>query len=698
MNINLFKTIKNPIQYLNNEPNSFKKNWEKAKLKFLLAYPDLYEIGSSNLGIQILYYILNSHKEILCDRIYAPDLDFIEKIKKNEVYYFSVEHKRKPLEFDIIAFSFQYELNYSTALKMLELMEIPIFSEERTNKSNIPLICAGGCAVVNPLPLIDYFDFFAIGDGEELIIEKCNTLLENKNKNKNKYEILEKLSKIEGIYVPILKNKVRRRILKKFQAKYIPFNPIVPITKSVHKRLSIEISRGCTAGCRFCQAGIIYRPVREKDVDIILNQIEKGVKSTGFEEVSLLSLSIGDFSKLNNLISALSNCDLKISLPSIRANTLTENLLKFILKREKTGFTIAPEAGTERLRKVINKNLKDEEILTACEKLFKNGWNLIKLYFMIGLPTETEEDILGIVNLCNNILKIGEKYSKKNRINVTISPFVPKPHTPFQWIGQEKLENIYKKIEILKRNIKNKKISLKWHEPKMSFIEAILSRGDEKISKLLYEVYKNGAYLEAWSNYFNFSIWEKTSKLLSIDLKSHAEKNYKFNEKLPWDFVDVKIKKDFLINECKKAFNEIQTPDCRFTKCHSCGVCNNSVKNIFSQSSDKKLEIKRIFDNEEFIKVRFYFEKKGFSSLCGAISTMELILRAIVKSGIKVKYKKGFKPRIKISFSPPKKVGEETENEYFEIFVGKDEDLQNFLKKINSNLIEGMRVTGYEVL
>ena len=689
---NFYKKIKNPVQYLGLDINTVKKEWHKVNVKFLLAFPDLYEIGSSNLGIQILYHIINSFPKYLCDRIFAPDIPKNLLLEK-KIPYVSLDNGKLPADFDIIGFSLQYEMSYPTVLSMLEFMGIPLFADERLHNNEFPLICAGGATVFNPLPMEPYFDFFLIGDGEEAVIEKCRII--ESMKNEKKINVLEKLSEIEGFYSPFFKNKtVKRRILKKFKDEFIPVKPVVPITKTVHNRAVIEISRGCARGCRFCQAGIIYRPVREKSIEQIVDSAFNTVNNTGYGEIGLLSLSVGDYSQLALLIENVKTLNCSLSMPSIRADKVSSEILGYISEREKTGFTIAPEAGSERLRRIINKNLSEADIIQGVEKVFKSGWQLIKLYFMIGLPFETDNDILDMINLTIKLNTIAKSFSKRNRITVSISPFVPKPHTPFQWFGANSIDEIKRKLDIIKDRLKKfGRIKFKWHNPETSLIEAVISRGDTDISKLIFEAYKQGAYLDAWTDRFDFSKWERAAVEAEINLNKYAEKKFGYNDKLPWDFIDIGVKKEFLKEECIKAEKALQTDDCRFSGCNGCGICGHGIKNVLYSDNIKTKKVP-VFKKVNFEKVIFRYRKKGYAALIGHIDLTNIIVKALLRTGASFKFSEGFKPKMKISFSPPPPFGVESLEEFFEVSIDERVKPSDIIASINTFLPKGVEVTG----
>ena len=568
--------IERPSRYIGDEFGSYDKDFNLAKGKFLFAFPDKYEIGISNFGHKIIYDLINKKENLLCDRIYAPDKDFIELLEKNNKTLYALESKRKPMEFDIIGFALQYEMCYSTVLKMLELSNIPVLSKDRNDTH--PIILAGGPCTSNPNPMSKFIDIFIIGDGEDVNIEVLEKYISLKNKLSRK-EIIEELAKIEGVYAPLVHKKTKKRIAQLSKENH-PINSPIPHFTSVHDRAIVELRRGCGRLCRFCQASHINLPIRERKKEDIVELTKKYVKNTGYDEYSLLSLSSNDHGQIEEILSDL-NCYYKgsginVSLPSQRADRFSLELANLAAGEKKASVTIAPEAGTQRMRDIINKNLSQEQIINATISCIKNGWNKIKYYFVIGLPFEQYSDLDGIADLIEEVnlacRKNGLKYPQ---ITCSISVFVPKPHTPFQWARQNTIEEINNKINYL-RDLKNKlkNVRFNFHNPKMSQLEAFFSRGDEKIADFIYELYKNNAYLESWDENLDFDLYKKIEEKLNISIEKLTSKEFSKDEILPWEIVDYGVDKTWLLGEYKKAQNAISTIPCE-VRCNDCGVCKN---------------------------------------------------------------------------------------------------------------------------
>ncbi len=582
------------------EINSIKKDLDKVKLKVALAFPDLYEIGTSHFGLQILYHILNKHKEIAAERVYAPDLDMESYLKSSHMPLMSMESHSPLKNFDIIGFSLLYELNYTNVLTMLDLAGIPFFSSERDG--SFPLIIAGGPCTCNPEPVADFFDAMVVGDGENVIVDISMTWLEWKEvAGRNKEDLLKRLSLIKGIYIPAFFNStnsragsksffqipqarfsdykvITREIIADLDTAPFPDAPIIPFGKPVHDRLRLEIARGCTRGCRFCQAGMIYRPVRERSVNTLLNLFDASFAATGYEDISLLSLSTADYGSIVFLMERLmSRCEpghIAVSLPSLRAGTLTPELINLIKRVRKTGFTIAPEAGSQRLRDVINKNITEQEIVGTVQDVFSLGWLVIKLYFMIGLPSETDKDLLAIVELVKRLRKIKARAGRRGQINVSVATFIPKPHTPFQWAPQASLTESREKIEWLRANLKMPGIHFKWQNPEVSMVEGLFARGDRRLGGLLVDAYKKGCKFDGWGDRFQYSLWEKAFFDEGVDVDCYTTRSRDVTDRLPWDHIDIGVTKEFLKLEWKKARRGEHTPDCRLGDCNACGVCD----------------------------------------------------------------------------------------------------------------------------
>ena len=594
----LLADVQKPGRYVGGELNSVIKDLNEIDVRFAFCFPDTYEIGMSHLGMKILYSIMNEKKYIWCERVFAPWVDMEQKMRENKIPLFALESGDSIKDFDFIGFTLQYELSFTNILNMLDLAGVPLKSCDRNEF--MPLVVAGGPCACNPEPLADFIDLFFLGEGEEVDLEVIELYRKYRKEKRTKAEFLQAAAKIEGVYVPSLysvaynKDKtiaavtpiggapatVKKRVMLDMNQSYFPDKFIVPYLEIVHDRAVAEVLRGCIRGCRFCQAGFIYRPVREKSVETIDKQCHDLCKNTGYDEVSLSSLSTSDYTKINELLSQLlswsKNEKVSISLPSMRVDSFSNELMSKIKTVRRSGLTFAPEAGTQRLRDVINKNVTEEELLKTVGTAFGGGWTSIKLYFMIGLPTETSDDVAGIAELGQKVVDAyydNPNKSKGRAVSVTLSTaaFVPKPFTPFQWEPQDTIEMFRKKQRHLVSSVKTKKITCHYHDADTGFLEAVFARGDRRLCQVLEEAQKRGFHFDGWSDFFSLSKWMDIFADCGIDPTFYANRKREFTEILPWDHLDYGIKKSFLINECKKAYANTTTPNCR-EKCSACGA------------------------------------------------------------------------------------------------------------------------------
>lgn len=589
--------VEKPARYIGGEFNSCIKDKNKVDIRYAFCFPDVYEVGMSHLGTRILYYTLNEREDTYCERAFAPWPDMEKLMRENNIPLYALETKDSLREFDFIGFTLQYEMSYTNILNMLDMAGIPVRASERGE--DYPLVVCGGPCAYNPEPLYDIADYFVIGEGEEILDELLDLYKEYKGKGKKQY--LRRIASIKGVYVPSLyettynedgtikefkplfedvPEKVQKRIIRDLNKAPYPDKFIVPYTDIVHDRVVLETFRGCTRGCRFCQAGMIYRPIREKTTEKLVQQTENLIRNTGYNEVSLTSLSICDYSDIQNLINTLiekyKDEKVGISLPSLRIDSFSVDLIKEIQKVRKTGLTFAPEAGTQRMRDVINKGVTEQNLMDSSRSAFEAGWSTIKLYFMLGLPYETMEDVKGIADLAEKVVQQYYSVPKDKRqkgLTVTVSTalFVPKPFTPFQWVPQDTMESMKEKINTLRSSIKSRQITYNWHESIVSYLEAIFARGDRKLCDVLIKAFENGAKFDGWSEYFNYDIWKSAFEQCGIDGDFYALRERSYDEKLPWDFIDTGVTKSFLIKENEKAKSSEVTPDCRLG-CRNCGI------------------------------------------------------------------------------------------------------------------------------
>lgn len=589
--------VQKPARYTGGEFNQVIKNKAEVDLRMALCFPDTYEIGMSNLGTRILYGIINEMSGVWCERVYAPWGDMEEQLRSAGIPLYALESGDPLSEFDAIGFSIGYEMAYPDVLNMLDMSGIPLRSSDRAEL--LPLIFAGGTSCCNPEPMADFLDLFVIGEGEDMDRQLLELLRQAKSEGWSKPDFLSQAAKIGGVYVPSLyqpeyngdgtlkqlialpgaQEMVEKRIVEDFENSYFPTNPVVPSTEIVHDRVTLELFRGCIRGCRFCQAGYVYRPVRSRSAQTLVQQGIESLENTGYQEITLSSLSTSDYKPLNELCDGLLDyCvprSIGLSLPSLRADNFSIELMSKVQQVRKSGLTFAPEAGTQRLRDAINKNVLEEDLLNTCKIAFQGGWNNIKLYFMLGLPTETDEDVLAIADLAMKVLALWKPFAtnKAKGVHITVSTscFVPKPHSPFQWEAQVSMDEYRRRVTLLREHLRAKAISYNWHDADTSLIEAVLSRGDRRVGAVIYEVWKNGGKLNAWSEYFSFSRWMEAFEACGLDPYFYACRQRSFDEILPWARVNMGVHPEFMWHEKEMCYKAVLSPDCR-KKCTACGA------------------------------------------------------------------------------------------------------------------------------
>ena len=698
-------------RYLGNEINAVHKRHHPGQLRFALCFPDVYEVGMSHMGLHILYHILNACNDIVCERAFAPWPDMERLLRARELPLSTLESGTPLRHFDIVGFSLEYELGYATVLRMLELGGIALNAADRSDGD--PLVIGGGPSTCNPEPVADFFDAFVIGDGEECIVEISRIVADLRRAGADRAVQLAALRDVPGVYVPSEftitygpdrtisaitprtpgYTRVRRRIATDFSRLPFCTRPIVPYMQIIHDRAAVEIARGCSRGCRFCMAGMIYRPVREKDPATVCRLALETLDQTGYEELALASLSTGDYSciapVLQYLMQHLREQRVAVSFPSLRAGTLTRDLMEMIKTVRKTGFTIAPEAGTQRLRDVINKGITEADIIGTAQQVFAAGWKLIKLYFMIGLPTETEADIQGMVTLVRQIAGM----DKRRQINVGVSAFVPKPHTPFQWEAQLPPRDIDRTQALLRDQLHRGRVRLKWQDPQLSLLEGIFSRGDRRLGAVLRSAHARGAGLESWSEHFDPDIWRQAFTACDIEPDWYLRARG-IDEILPWDHIDCGADKTFLLTERDRARRAESTPDCRRNACSQCGTCTDTIMPELVSSTDLPVSPDPAVPATQpsVVRYRLRYTKLGPARFLSHLEFTRCLARTLRRAKMPVRYSQGFHPMPRLITYAALPVGMQSMGEFCDVELTERVDGGELQQALNARLPEGLHI------